>query len=64
MYEVTASRAAGAAIDLGAAAFPSLDIARGFASGAARWTLAVSEREGQIAISSDGDPIESATFGY
>ena len=64
VYEVRAATFVGDAIDLKAAVFPSLDMARGFAIGVARWMQAVSPQEGQIEISSDGDPIESATFAY
>ena len=64
MYEVKASSGQDGSIDLGPADFPSIDMARGFAIAAARWMRAVTQREGYIEISSNGDRIEGATFTY
>lgn len=64
MYEVIARDATGLVIAIGPAEFASIDLARGFAAGIARWMLATDRLDEQIDITSDGERIEGATFAY
>lgn len=64
VFEVQAHDADGVPIDVGSALFDSIDVARGFAVGIARWQIATGEQNGQAHILSDGKRIEGATFEY